>query len=141
MAVRGTPAMQLRGNALGGVLRDLNRRTRSTTKRRGPTPKTVEGQRGERGRDGRPGTIVAAALKHTDEDGYAEWEFPKPYGTPPVVGATAVSGGPAVAVIDEVTGSRVRVRVWNLLSSSASGVIAPVGGGITVHLTACPPGR
>lgn len=54
MAERGGPARSIPGNPLGGILRDLERRTRSTTS--GVGPKGAQGDTGPQGETGPPGT-------------------------------------------------------------------------------------
>lgn len=137
MAVRGTPASRLQGNPLGGMLRDLNRRSRSTTRRRGSKPTAVEGpagRQGARGPAGADGTVVAAAVVHTGEDGRAVFLLPEGGGF--VVTAVAVSSEPVIVTLEDPAGGQVVLRAWRV----TPGVVEPVGAGVAVHVTAVPAG-
>ncbi|MFD8509725.1 hypothetical protein ACFV27_01065 [Streptomyces antimycoticus] len=142
------------GNPLGGMLRDLDRRTRTTTRRTGrqaaedeaTQPRT--GPRGARGPAGPPGapgpSTTAATVATTGEDSRARFDFPAPYAAPPVLTALAVDPEPeddrAVTVaLETVTEAYAVVRVWRTRPRRGQGVAAPAGPGITVHLTASAP--
>lgn len=124
MAMRGGPARRLVGNPLGGMLRDLDRQARSTTRRR-RTP--VPGQ----------GDAVASlvggvrrGVVRTGEDGRARWSYGAPYAGVPVLTALPVGSRPVVCVAEEVTPTYAVVRAWSPRGE-------PVGG-VEVHLTARP---
>ncbi|MDQ0962067.1 hypothetical protein QFZ66_005945 [Streptomyces sp. B4I13] len=123
MAVRGSAARRVPGNAMGGVLRDLKRsaRTQSRTPGRqgeqgppggagergeqGPPGERGEagppgeqgppGAAGERGEQGPPGPAPLADVVVTGSDGRATWTFPAPFAAPPVLSALAVDPNPA----------------------------------------------
>ncbi|WP_413808105.1 hypothetical protein [Streptomyces sp. OE57] len=153
MASRGGPARRLTGNPLGGMLRDLDRRTRSTTRRSRPTPPA--GQPGE-GRQAPlpplppPPPVLpsgpVAAVVATGEDGRARWTYPAPLAAPPVLAAVAIDPAPededrTVSVaLEEVTAAYAVVRVWRTRPRRGTGVSSPVGEGVRVHLTAYAPG-
>lgn len=144
MAVRGTPGRRMVGNPLGGILRDLDRRTRMATRRSGkrapggaseaePAP-AVPGPPGPRGPRGLAGRGVLACVELvTGEDGRARWDLPDTGGVVPVVSAVCVAEEPSVATLESVTAGLVVVRVWSV-SSGRARVRA------VVHLTAAVPG-
>lgn len=150
MASRGSAGRRMQGNPLGGILRDLDRRSRVTTRgaaRRDPGApvKVVQGPPGPPGKTGPPGpgAVVSGAVVVTGDDGRARWDFPSPYATAPVVSAVAVDpdpGGPlAVMVVLEVVDvAYVVVRVWRTRPLRGAGVVEPVGAGVSVHVTAAP---
>ncbi|HLL36313.1 MAG TPA: hypothetical protein VK545_21075 [Streptomyces sp.] len=129
MTIRGTAGRRVPGNPLAGVLRDPNRRTRTTTRR---TNSRGGGEPPTRS----PGPAApprpparAAAVVETGEDGRARWEYPRPFGAPPVLTALPAGTGPAVAVLEAATAAYAVVRVWEPDGS-------PAGAGVRVHLTA-----
>lgn len=149
MAVRGTPAQGLPDNPLGGVLRDLTRRTRSTTNRRGSAPRVVEGPAGKpgpRGRDGKDGTVVTGVVVRTDEEGRAVVELPPvEEGQELVLTALATAPGGAGDTIAwavlETLGTELAVlRVWAARPLEGAASAVPVGAGVAVHVTAVPAG-
>jgi hypothetical protein len=146
MAMRGVPARRLVGNPLGGVLRNLDQRariagrTRVTGAPREQDPGPVEEQ--PRPASGAaPGGLLAAVVE-TGEDGRALWSFPSAYGRPPVVTAVAVDPEPGDdertvwAVVEEVGAWYATVRVWRSRPRRGSGVAAPAGAGVRVHVMA-----
>lgn len=151
MATRGGPAFRVPGNPLGGIIRDLDRRTRTPRKR---APARVEvpvegprGPRGPRGPAGPPGPpshhVAAAAVVVTGDDGRARWQYPAPFDTAPVLTAAAMAIGgelPAIAVLEEVEAAYAVVRVWNYRPNPKTGVAWPVKAGVRVHVTACQAG-
>jgi hypothetical protein len=149
MAVRGTPASSLQGNALGGVLRDLSRRTRSTTKR-GGAGKGAQGERGEQGKPGprgpagKDGTTVHAALVHTDGDGRAVLTLPEvEEGQELILSALATApDGDALAwvVLESMCPELAVLRVWAARPLDGPVSAVPVGAGVAVHVTAVPAG-
>lgn len=153
MARRGGPARLLTGNPLGGMLRDLDRRTRSTTRRSGTSPPPSAETGLAEPVEGRswllpPPPVVragpAAVLVVTGEDGRARWHFAEPYDRPPVLAAVAVDPAPedddrtATVALEEVTSTYAVVRVWRTRPRRGSGVSSPAGAGIHVHLAAYP---
>lgn len=137
MAMRGGAMRRMPGNPLGGMLRDLDRRARTTTRsagRRAPAgdpPAGEAGPQGERGPAGPPGRSTAAAIATTGDDGRARWTFPAPYDVPPVLAALPAGQTPLVPAVEEVTAAHAVVRLWTLTGSSA-------GAGVHVHLMASP---
>ena len=146
MAIRGSAARRMVGNPLGGVLRTLDQRSRIAGRTRvsgapreedpGPAeapPRPTGGAV--------PGGLVAAVVE-TGEDGRAQWSFPAAYGRPPVVTAVAVDPEPdddertVWAVVEEVGAWYATVRVWRTRPRRGSGVAAPAGAGVRVHVMA-----
>lgn len=127
MGMRGGPTRRIVGNPLGGILRDVDRRTRSTTRRRGTstTPPAVEAPEAPPRRQ----SAAAVAVLDTDQDGRVWWAFPCPFAGPPVLSALPAGDGPLLAVAEEVTGSGAVVRVW-----TTAGV--PAAPGVLVHVRA-----
>lgn len=145
MALRGGPGRRVQGNPLGGVLRDLDRRSRPRTRRKPAAgPEGAPGQPGPRGPAGPPGRDSGAgAVVVTAEDGRAHWEFPQPFASPPVVTALAVDPDPAGATtvlvsLEEVEAGHVVLRVWSTVRRRTPGVVVPAGAGVRVHVTARP---
>ncbi|MEU5834460.1 hypothetical protein ABZ820_12420 [Streptomyces diacarni] len=156
MALRGGSIRRIPGNALGGILRDLDRRTRTTTRRTGrprtgDAPREVaaagprEGPRGARGPAGPPGTpgnsTQAVTVAVTDEDGRARFEFPVPFPAAPVLTGLPVDPDPAgertvTCALETVTAEYAVVRVWRTRPRRGQGVADPAGPGVAVHLTA-----
>lgn len=143
MARRGGPGRRVQGNPLGSVLRDLDRRSRSTTTRAGTgaTASPVEGPRGPRGAPGprgpSGGPLGAATVLVTGEDGRARWKFDEPFTAAPVLTATAVDPDPdgamtVLAVWEEAEAAYAVLRVWRVP------VGLPVGEGVRVHVVAMP---
>ncbi|MFC8466014.1 hypothetical protein [Streptomyces sp. NPDC057250] len=150
MAVRGGPARKYPGNPLGGVIRDVNRRARAMKRRPPPedgTPAQVEEVPAPRP-EPRPAPAPAAgplaAVVVSGEDGRAGWVFPWPHVAAPVVTAVAVDPEPGTdretvyAVLEDVAGGRVVVRVWQVGRGGRAGTCRPAGPGVAVHLTAVP---
>lgn len=147
MALRGSAARRSPDSPLTGVLRDLNRRTRSMENRRVPRKAAEPGAPGPAGAPGRPGPpgppgvagrtgragkMPGATVAVTGEDGRARWVFDKAYKTPPVVGALPV-GGPLLVTLETVTAEEAVVRVW---APGGAGGVVPAGAGVSIHLTA-----
>ncbi|REE63977.1 hypothetical protein BX257_6640 [Streptomyces sp. 3212.3] len=83
MGLRGGPTRRLPGNALGGMLRDLDRRSRTPSPGRGRR-REQEAQAGEQPQPARTAAAVpAAAVVMTGEDARARWTFPAPFAAPP----------------------------------------------------------
>lgn len=155
MALRGGSARRMPGNALGGMLRDLDRRTRTTTRRTGPPRQTDpgpveprEGPRGDRGPAGPAGppgsSTQAVTVAVTGEDGRARWEFDETFQAAPVLTALPVDPDPegdrtVTAALEAVTAAYAVVRVWRTRPRRGQGVADPAGPGISVHLTATLP--
>jgi len=151
MALRGSPTRRIPGNPLGGILRDVDRRSRSTTRRAGRRPAAdaaappSPGPRGERGPAGPPGppgpATTAATVATTGDDGRARWTFPAPYPAPPVLTALPVDPDPGddrtvTCALETVTAEYAVVRVWRTRARRGHGVADPAGPGVLVHLTA-----
>ncbi|MGW0086558.1 hypothetical protein [Streptomyces sp. NPDC003393] len=148
MAMRGGPGRLITGNPLGGMLRDLNRQTRRTTRRTGTVrpPADVEGGQEPSRPPGVPqparpsGPVAAVAV--TGEDGRAQWAFPVPFGRPPVLSVVPVDPEPeddertVTAVVEEVASWYAVVRVWRTRPRRGAGVVEPAGPGVRVHITA-----
>lgn len=127
MAVRNTPGKRLVGNPLGGILRDLDRQTRSTTRRRGSRPAGgVEERPEEAGGGPVPVTVVTAS----GPDGRARWNFPGRFTAAPVLSAVALTDVPVVVTVEEFGSGHAVVRTWGL-----DGRPAPYVG---VHVWAVP---
>lgn len=150
MALRGGPARRLTGNPLGGMLRDLDRRSRATTRRSRPTG-IPEGPEGRQEPSPAPPPLPPAravgplaVVVETGEDGRARWAYPVPLAAPPVLTAVAVDPAPGdedctvLVALEEVTAGYAVVRVWRTRPRHGSGV--PAGAGVRVHLTASVPG-
>lgn len=141
MALRGTPARRLVGNPLGGVLRGLDQRTRiagrnrvSGAREQDPAPSTIESA-------ARPAQCSGVVVT-TCGDGRAQWVFPAPFGSTPVVSAVAVDPDPeddertVWVTVEEVTTWCVTVRVWRSRPRRGAGVATPAGEGLIVHVAA-----
>lgn len=136
MARRGGPTRRVQGNALGGILRDLDRRTRSTRRARPkdePAP-AVAGPRGPRGAPGPagpPGGLPGAAtVLVTGEDGRARWKFDERFERPPVLTACVADLRPLLAVWETAEASYAVLRVWSVPDGT------PAGEGVHVHVAA-----
>lgn len=157
MAMRGSPEYRVAGNPLAGVLRDLSRTSRSTTRggtrRSAPRPaeeaptETVTGPRGPegpRGPAGPPGAAWTATVAVTGDDGRARWDYRPPFAGAPVLTAAAVDPAPGddettvTVALEEVTAVYAVVRVWRTRPRRGSGVVEPAGAGVSVHLAAMP---
>ncbi|MFD8774465.1 hypothetical protein [Streptomyces sp. NPDC059916] len=130
------------------LLRDIDRRTRSTTRRSRPAVPP------QPARDADPGPVtprpapapptVAAAVVETGTDGRARWTFPTPFSRPPALAALPVDPNPAddtgtfMATLETVDETYAELRVWRTGVPPAVGGIEPAGAGIHVHLTATP---
>ncbi|MFI2300186.1 hypothetical protein ACH5AL_15285 [Actinacidiphila glaucinigra] len=140
MAMRGTPARRAAvvGGPLVGVLREVDRRSRSTTRVRGTVVPPVEGREGPPGPPGpagSPAARTAAAVVETGADGSVRWDFAEAFDAPPVVGALLVMPGGGqllTATLEEVTAAYAVVRVWR----HKGGRSHAADPGQAVHLTA-----
>ncbi|PSK58001.1 hypothetical protein B0E38_01846 [Streptomyces sp. 111WW2] len=147
MAMRGTPARSLPGNALGGVLRNLDQRARIAGRTRvSGAPREVDPLPDEALPAAVEGVVgPVGAVLATGEDGRARWAFPAAYGAAPVVMAVAVDPEPGdderavFAVLDEVASWYAVVRVWRTRPRRGAGVAEPAGAGVCVHVTATAP--
>jgi hypothetical protein len=141
MAMRGSPARRIVGNPLGSVLSNLDQRTRVASRRRTSTAQR-EQETAPPAAAVRVAAWPAAAVLTTDEDGRARWAFPAPYGAAPAVSAVAVDPTPedeertVVVALEEVTTWYAVLRVWRTRGRRGSGVAAPAGAGVRVHVTA-----
>ncbi|WP_223125731.1 hypothetical protein [Streptomyces sp. TRM68367] len=150
MAVRGSAARRTLDNPMGGVLRDLNRKTRTLSRTPGRKgPQGEQGPRGERGlqgppgEQGPPGAAPAAAVISTAADGRATWTYAQPFTGLPVLSALPVDPSPGddrmvMATLEEVTAEHATVRVWRTQPLLGLGLLptAPAGAGVQVHVTA-----
>ncbi|MFF4391430.1 hypothetical protein ACFY0G_32275 [Streptomyces sp. NPDC001552] len=140
MAVRGSATRRVPGNAMAGVLRDLNRQARVMKRRRDPDaptepmepPRPAEPRRAPQLWSGPTATVAT-----TDLFGQVRWDFPLPFEVAPVVSALAVAdfGGPGDAVtaaILSVDEESVTVQV----SIIGPGYVRSAREGVGVHLTA-----
>lgn len=150
MAMRGSAARRLPGNPLGGLLRDIDRRTRTTTSRRSarlerPAPEAAPPQPAPAAAPPAPAPAPSAVgVVVTGLDGRARWTYPEPHLRAPVLTAVAVdpepgAGRPVFAVLEEVAPGYAVVRVWRTRPRRGQGVVDPVGAGLAVHLTATAP--
>ncbi|MDI9829678.1 hypothetical protein [Streptomyces sp. KAU_LT] len=141
MAIRTSPSRTMPGNALGGVLRDLDTRARIAGRRR-TTGLNFEQDPGPEQAPVHQATGPAAAVLTTGEDGRARWEFPAPYGGLPACMAVAVDPEPGeeertvVVALEEVTTWCLVVRVWRTRGRRGAGVAEPAGAGVAVHVSA-----
>ncbi|MFE7400078.1 hypothetical protein [Streptomyces sp. NPDC057557] len=140
MALRGSAPRRSPDNPLAGVLRDLDRRTRSIEHRPktspGPGP---QGEPGPRGTEGPPGPAPAATIVVTDHEGRATWVFGAPLAAPPIISAVPVAqeDGPLTVTAEEVTRTFVTVRVWRTRPVLGLGLLPAVPAArVDVHLTA-----
>ncbi|MFJ7489669.1 hypothetical protein ACIQZB_00160 [Streptomyces sp. NPDC097727] len=145
MALRGSAARRTPDNPLAGVLRDLDRRTRSMEHQPKTSPEPgPPGPPGEPGPEGPPGPAPAATVVVTDHDGYAAWTLSPPMSAPPIISAVAVAqergeDGPLTVTAVEVTAASVTVRVWRTRPVLGLGLLPAVpAAGVHVHLTATP---
>ncbi|MFJ1695648.1 hypothetical protein ACIOHC_10935 [Streptomyces sp. NPDC088252] len=145
MALRGSAARRSPDSPLAGVLRDLDRRTRSMEHQPNTAPVPgPPGPPGERGPEGPPGPAPAATVVVTDHDGRATWALEPPLAEPPVISAIAVApvggeDGPLTVTAEEITGTAVTVRVWRTRPVLGLGLPPAVpAAGVDVHLTATP---
>lgn len=126
---------------MGSLLRDIDRRTRTTTRRAGagsvqppasppteePAPRPVERQ---------------AVVLTTGEDGRLRWTYNRPFPRLPVLTAVPVDPAPedelgtVLVALEGVTETYAYVRAWRV---GQRGKAVPTGPGVTVHLTASPP--
>ncbi|MGW3447356.1 hypothetical protein [Streptomyces sp. NPDC001076] len=141
---------------MGGVLRDLNRQSRTLSRkpgRRGQQGEPGEqgpqgepgpsGAPGERGEQGPPGAPSVAAVLTTEEDGRATWTYSVPFAVPPVISALPVDPHPqddrtVTVTLEQVTASNATVRVWRTRPLLGLGLLpaSPAGAGVQVHVTA-----
>lgn len=142
MAMRGGAARRLPGNPLGGLLRDMDRRTRTTTRRARPAgPPQPEAEPAAEPAP-RPAERQAAVLT-TGEDGRLRWTYGQPFGQPPVLTAVPVDPAPdsdlgtVVVALEAVTETYAYARAWRV---GQRGKAVAAGPGVTVHMTASPPG-
>ncbi|MFI6725262.1 hypothetical protein NRF20_13090 [Streptomyces sp. R-74717] len=146
MVLRGSAPRRSPDNPLAGVLRDLDRRTRSIEHQPKPSPEPgprgETGERGPQGEPGPPGPVPAATVAVSDRHGRATWTFDPPLPVPPVVGAVAVDPGhgergPLTVTVEEVTAASVVVRMWRTRPVLGLGLLPAVpAAGVDVHLTA-----
>ncbi|MFE0545221.1 hypothetical protein [Streptomyces sp. NPDC058891] len=142
MGLRGGPTRRLPGNALGGMLRDLDRRSRTPSPGRGRRreQKAAQSERQEAAQTA--AVAPAATVAVTSEDGRAHWKFPACFATPPVLTAVPVDPDPeddertVTVAVEEVTTWYAVVRVWRTCPRRGHGVASPVGDGVRVHLVA-----
>ncbi|MET9818348.1 hypothetical protein [Streptomyces sp. NPDC006355] len=147
MAMRGGPSRRLTGNPLGGMLRDLDRQTRRTTRRSRPT--SAEEPREERPAPPepvpppvpvlRPGP-VAAAVVSTVPGGRAVWLPDPAHGELVVSAVVAGPGGPYTVNVLEAGPGRVVLQVWELVRHGRGMRWAEAGAGVRVHVTGSPAG-
>lgn len=144
MALRGGPTRRLPGNPLGGMLRDLDRRTRTTRRKPRPLgePQPAEMLEDLQEPQGPPSALThAVTIAVTGEDGRARWDFPAPFPTALVLTALPVDPEPGddrtvTAALETVTEAYAVVRVWRTRPKRGQGVADPAGAGVLVHLTA-----
>lgn len=138
MARRGGPSRRMQNNPLGSILRDLDRRSRSSTRRGGksepaPTMEGPRGQRGPRGPAGPPGDLPGAAtVLVTEKDGRARWDYGELFDRQPVLTASIAGLGPLLAVWETAEESHAVLRVWSVPTGT------PAGAGVHVHVSAEP---
>lgn len=141
MAIRGSAARR-NLDPMGGVLRDLNRQSRTLSRKPGRRGRQgdqgeqglqgeqggpgeqgvpgVPGPPGEQGVPGPPGprgAAPAAAVLTTAADGRATWTYAVPFAAAPVISALPVDPNPGddrtvTVTLEQVTASSATVRVW-----------------------------
>lgn len=120
MALRGGMARRVPGNPMASILRDIDRRTRTTTRRARPAARTEPDEQPTEPEPApaqaapkppvQAAVVVAAFAVVTGEDGGVRVEFPRPFAAPVVV-ASVIGSASAVAVVDEVASSHAHVSV------------------------------
>ncbi len=145
MALRGGMSRRVPGNPMASILRDIDRRTRTTTRRARPARPQAEQEDtpappAETIRPAVPvPDVTAAAVVVTGPDGRARWTYPRPTTGPRVVTASPVilapNEGLALVVLEAMTATYVQLRVWCAPSASGS-AFQPAGAGIQVHVIA-----
>ncbi|MDH6189114.1 hypothetical protein M2168_002146 [Streptomyces sp. CZ24] len=124
------------GNPMGGLLREIDRRSRSTTRRgRSPKPREEAVPQPEPAElPPRVGAVVVTGL-----DGRARVEYASAsFAGAPVLTAAPVDPAPSddavtvFAVVEKVDQAAAVVRVWRL----GDVPLSPAGPGIRVHVTA-----
>ena len=129
---------------MGSLLRDMDRRTRTTTRRAG----TAGAQQQEASPPADEPTAPRAAERQavvavTEEDGRLRWTYSRPFAQLPVLTAVPVdpapgSGfGPVVVALEDVTETYADVRAWRVGQQEEAAAAVP---GVSVHLTASAPG-
>ena len=128
---------------MASLLRDMDRRTRTTTRRARPAPRKQEPPSTSPPPAPSAPSAIAAVIP-TGEDGRVRWTYPRALAAPPVIGALAVDPDPAddgstvLAALETVTVEGVDLRVWRTRPLCGSGVAQPAGAGLLVHITATP---
>ncbi|WP_242435942.1 hypothetical protein [Streptomyces sp. Root369] len=158
MAIRGSAARR-NLDPMGGVLRDLNRQSRTLSRKPGRRGRQgeqglqgeqgvpgVAGPPGEQGVPGPPGprgAAPAAAVLTTAADGRATWTYAEPFAAPPVISALPVDPHPCddrtvTVTLEQVTGECATVRVWRTQPLLGLGLLPllPAGAGVQVHVSA-----
>ncbi|WP_433856646.1 hypothetical protein [Streptomyces kronopolitis] len=129
------------------LLRDIDRRTRTTTRRARPAspPQPAKSVDAEPVTPPpAPAPPAVAAVVETGKDGRARWTFPASFSRPPALTALPVDPHPAddtstfVATLETVSGTYAELRVWRTRPLPVVGGIEPAGPGIRLHLTATP---
>lgn len=152
MALRGSATRRSLGPPLVSLLRDIDRRTRTTTRRSRPAsppqPTSVVVKEQEKAAAPAAPTpampTAAAAVLESGKDGRARWKFPTPYTRPPVITALVVDPAPAdntatvVATLETVSATHAELRAWRTRAALLVGVVEPAGPGVRVHVTATP---
>lgn len=142
MAHRGSPARRIVGNPLGGLLGEVGRRARPTSRRssRAGMPLETDPDGSEVTRLVQPAGPTAAVAE-TDDEGRVRWTFGRTFAAPPVLTALPVDPDPdddraVTAVLEEVGTWYAVVRVWRTRPKRGQGVVEPAGPGVLLHLTA-----
>ncbi|MFZ3595028.1 hypothetical protein [Streptomyces sp. BH104] len=146
MALRGSSTRRSLGSPMIGLLRDLDRRTRTTARRKRPTTAAQPDKQAEPDPVTAPtAPTAAAAVIETDEEGRARWTFPARFHRAPVLSALPVDPAPddvtssVVATLETATEAEAVLRVLATRPLPSVGwAVEPVGSGIRVHLTATP---
>lgn len=146
MALRGGMSRRLPGNPVGSILRDLDRRTRTTTRRGRSGPQaaprdTVEEPEPVKPVPSAPSNTVADVVV-TGADGRARWSYPRAFAQPPVLTALPVDQAPAddsgtvLATVEALTQTYAEVRVWRIHPLRGGAAVEPAGPDQRVHVTA-----
>lgn len=145
MALRGSVTRRSLGSPMVGLLRDMDRRTRTTTRRAGPPrPPQADTPAAPRPAPAPARLAPVVAVLESGSDGRARWTFPAAFDRPPVLTVLPVDPTPnddtgtVLAALEDVTAAGATVRAWRTRPLRQSGVVAPAGPGVRLHVTATP---
>ncbi|MFI9026293.1 hypothetical protein [Streptomyces sp. NPDC053560] len=146
MALRGSATRRSLGSPMVSLLRDIDRRTRTTTRRARPAAQPKPPSGGDTEAETPPPAPApptpAAAVLETGNDGRARWHFPTPFTRPPAITALPVDPHPeddtstVVATLETVSDTYAELRVWRTRPLPHGGAVEPAGPGVCLHVTA-----